>query len=81
MSFVSVSMRVSSITSAHTHSFSFFFSSSSSPSFLRVELLTLVRRTGMEPSYHLSKCVCVHFFSSFSSNIHFLLELIVISDT
>ncbi len=45
--------------STYTHTqFQFSFS------FLRVELLTLVRRTGVLPSYHLCKCVCVRFFLS-----------------
>jgi hypothetical protein len=64
MSFVSVYVCVSSITLAHTHTqfqfFFFFFSFS----FLRVELLALVRRTGVLASYHLCKCVCVRFFLS-----------------
>jgi len=66
MSFVSVNVCVSSITSAHTHNFSFFFFFFFffSSSFLRVELLTLVRRTGVLASYHLCKCVCVRFLLS-----------------
>lgn len=61
----------------HTQFQFFFFSFSSS--FLRVELLTLVKRMGVLASYHLCKCVCVRFF--LSKHSFFLLELIVISDT
>jgi hypothetical protein len=59
------------INNLSTHTVS-VFSSSSSSSFLRVELLTLVRRAGMQASYHLSKCVCVHFFLSKHSYFFFI---------